>query len=66
MGRIHRGGYTFIWFKGDHAPRHVHVYGRNHRLLGRVRLDNHQFLEDGNPPGTVIALVKEFQAKGIL
>jgi hypothetical protein len=66
MGRKRRGGYTFVWFKGDHSPGHVHVYGRNDHLLGRVRLDNYHYLEGGRPPAIVIALIKEFQAKGIL
>ncbi len=66
MGRKRRGGYFFVWFKGDHAPRHVHVYGRNDRLLGRVRLDNHQFIKGGNPPALVIAIIKELQVKGVL
>ena len=26
MGRIRRGGYVFLTWLGDHAPRHVHVY----------------------------------------
>lgn len=26
MGRIRRGGYVFISWKGDHDPRHVHVF----------------------------------------
>jgi hypothetical protein len=26
MGRIRRGGYVFLTWKGDHPPRHVHVF----------------------------------------
>ena len=26
MTKIRRGGYVFIAWKGDHSPRHVHVY----------------------------------------
>ena len=25
MGRVRRGGFVFVWWKGD-APHHVHVY----------------------------------------
>ena len=39
MGRIRRGGYVFIWWKGDHAPSHGHVYGKNGKLISRVKLD---------------------------
>ena len=26
MGKVRRGGYVFITWKGDHPPRHVHDY----------------------------------------
>ena len=26
MGKVRRGGYVFLSWKGDHGPRHVHVY----------------------------------------
>ena len=26
MGKVRRGGYVFFTWKGDHSPRHVHVY----------------------------------------
>jgi len=26
VGKIRRGGYVFLSWKGDHTPRHVHVY----------------------------------------
>jgi hypothetical protein len=26
VGKIRRGGYVFLSWKGDHPPRHVHVY----------------------------------------
>jgi hypothetical protein len=38
MGRIRRGGYVFIWWKGDHDPSHVHVYGKSGKLISRVNL----------------------------
>lgn len=37
MGRKRQGGYFFVWFKGDHEPRHVHVFDKNEKLPGRVR-----------------------------
>jgi hypothetical protein len=39
MGRIRRGGYTFVWWIGDHSPRHVHVFGKSGRLITRVNLE---------------------------
>lgn len=26
MGKVRRGGYVFFTWKGDHGPKHVHVY----------------------------------------
>ena len=26
VGRVRRGNYIFVAWKGDHGPRHVHVY----------------------------------------
>jgi hypothetical protein len=66
MERKRRGGFFFVWFKGDHEPRHVHVFDRNNRLLGRLRLDNHEFLEGGHPPAAVVAIIREFQQTGVL
>ena len=32
MSKVHRAGYVFLTWKGDHGPRHVHVY-RGGRLV---------------------------------
>src|ERR1041384_1806448 len=39
MGKVRRGGFVFITWKGDHPPRHVHVY-REGRLVVKWDLDN--------------------------
>lgn len=66
MGRKRRGGYFFIWFKGDHMPRHVHVFASRDRFLGRVRVDTLEYLEGGEPPAQVVAIIREFQQTGVL
>ncbi len=33
MSKIRRGGYVFITWKGDHDPRHVHVFRDNREVL---------------------------------
>lgn len=66
MGRNRRGGYFFVWFKGDHLPRHIHVFDANNKLMGRVRLDTLTFLEGGRPPAAVVAIITEFQQTGVL
>ena len=44
MSRIRRGGYVFVTWVGDHAPRHVHVYQDN-RLVVKWDLDHGQEME---------------------
>ena len=39
MGVIRRGGYLFITWKGDHGPRHVHVY-RGGKLVVKWNLES--------------------------
>ena len=44
MGKIRRGGYIFITWKGDHAPRHVHVFEQN-RLIAKFDLENWKVIQ---------------------
>jgi len=39
LAKIRRGGYVFLIWKGDHPPRHVHVY-RDGRLVVKWDLEN--------------------------
>jgi hypothetical protein len=48
MGKVHRGGYVFEWWIGDHPPRHVHVSDSNGKLLGRSRWKRCGHLMIGN------------------
>ncbi len=41
MGKVRRGGYVFVTWKGDHSPRHVHVY-RDGVLIVKWDLDHGQ------------------------
>ena len=64
MGKLRRGGYIFIWWKGDHAPRHVHVY-RDGELVVKWDLDN-QMAMMGSAPRRVLELIKELVAEEVL
>lgn len=33
MGKVKRGGYLFVTWKGDHPPKHVHVYDSSKLVL---------------------------------
>jgi Domain of unknown function (DUF4160) len=64
MGKLRRGGYIFVWWKGDHAPRHVHVY-RDGKLVVKWDLDNDKVMK-GNASRRVIELIKELDSEGLL
>ena len=64
MSKLRRGGYIFVSWKGDHSPRHVHVY-RDGKLVVKWDLDNDMAMK-GNPPRRVVELIKELEAEGLL
>jgi hypothetical protein len=65
MGRIRRGGYTFIWWTGDHAPRHVHVFDKNERLLTRVEIDTLRPMDADISP-KILEMVRQLRDEGRL
>ncbi|MHC5212715.1 MAG: DUF4160 domain-containing protein [Planctomycetota bacterium] len=64
MTRIRRGGYLFLTWKGDHPPRHVHVF-RGGRLIVRWNLETGVPL-GGMPPRRVVKLIHALVAEGKL
>lgn len=64
MGKIRRGGYVFLSWKGDHGPKHVHVY-RKGRLLVKWDLEA-QLPMMGKTTARVRQLLDELQAEGRL
>lgn len=64
MGKIRRGGYIFVTWRGDHPPRHVHVY-RDGKLLVKWDLDNKKPMK-GKVVGRVLALIEELESEGVL
>ena len=40
MVKIKRGGYTFIAWKGDHDPKHVHIFEGRKEVL-KWNLEDH-------------------------
>jgi hypothetical protein len=64
MGKIRRGGYVFLTWRGDHGPRHVHVY-RDAKLIVKWDLENHQPMR-GAAPRRVLRLIAELEAEGQL
>ena len=64
MAKLRRGGFIFLTWKGDHGPRHVHVY-RGGRLVLKWDLDNETTME-GKPTRRVLDLIRELQTEGLL
>lgn len=64
MGKVRRGGYVFITWKGDHSPRHVHVY-RDGVLVVKWDLDDNQPMI-GTASRRVRALIQELDDEGVL
>ena len=66
MGRIRRSGYMFIWWIGDHRPRHVHVFDKADRLITRVNLGTMQPMDISKIEGKILVLIRQLQDEGRL
>jgi len=64
MGKLRRGGYIFITWRGDHSPRHVHVY-RDGRFVVKWDLDNGKPMK-GDASRRVVELIEELESEGLL
>lgn len=64
MGKIRRGGYIFLTWKGDHGPRHVHVY-RDREFVVKWDLENRKPMK-GSASRRVRRLIAELEAEGSL
>ena len=66
MGKVRRGGYLFIWWTGDHEPRHVHVFDSKQRLLGRVAIETKAPLDAWIPTKKAVEIITQLQREGRL
>lgn len=64
MGKFRRGNYVFMVWKGDHSPRHAHVY-RDGRLVAKWDLDSWQAMK-GKPSARLLKLLAELKEEGVL
>jgi hypothetical protein len=64
MGKLRRGGFIFVWWKGDHPPRHVHVY-RNGNVVVKWDLDNEKAMK-GGATKRIIKLIEKLDSEGML
>jgi Domain of unknown function (DUF4160) len=64
MGKLRRGGYIFVTWKGDHPPRHVHVY-RDGKLVVKWDLDHKKPMK-GKVIRRVLELIEELACEDLL
>jgi hypothetical protein len=64
VGKVRRGDYVFLTWKGDHTPRHVHVY-RNGKLVVKWDLENWQPMK-GKASARVLRLIRELEEEQAL
>lgn len=64
MGKIRRAGYVFVTWKGDHAPRHVHVY-RDGVLIVKWDLEHGKSMK-GAVTRRILQLILALQEEGKL
>jgi hypothetical protein len=55
---------VFLVWKGDHSPRHVHVY-KDGRLILKWDLENRKAMK-GKPTKRVLALIEQLEEEGLL
>ena len=64
MGKTRRGNYIFVTWKGDHSPRHVHVYSDG-KLVLKWNLEDRVPMK-GRPTARVLEIIAELELEGIL
>ena len=64
MGKLRLANHIFITWKGDHSPRHVHVY-KDAQLVLKWDLENNKVMQ-GKPTKRILTLIQELQAEGLL
>jgi hypothetical protein len=64
MGKIRRGGYVFVTWKGDHSPRHVHVY-RDGEFIVKWDLDSRKPMR-GKATRRVRWFIQQLESEGVL
>jgi len=64
VGKTRRGNYVFLTWKGDHSPRHVHVY-KGGKLIVKWNLDDRVPMK-GRPTARVLRLIAELEREGVL
>jgi hypothetical protein len=64
VSKFRRGNYLFLSWKGDHSPRHVHVY-KDGKLVLKWNLDDGQPMK-GKATARILELIAQLEEEGAL
>ncbi len=64
MPRVKRGGYVFLVRKGDHSPKHVHVY-RDGAFVLKWNLEARKAIV-GRASRRLEELIRDLRSEGLL
>ena len=64
MGKIQRGNFVFVFWEGDHPPRHVHVY-RKGKLVVKWDLENNKSMK-GSATRQILKHIRALRTEGRL
>jgi len=64
VGKLRRGNFIFVAWKGDHGPRNVHVYS-DRKLVVKWNLDDRVPMK-GHAPARVLRLIADLEKEGLL
>jgi hypothetical protein len=64
LTKIRRSNFVFVAWKGDHLPRHVHVY-RGRRLVLKWDIENRRVLV-GTPTRRILKAIASLMKEGRL
>ena len=64
MSKKRRGGFVFLSYKGDHSPRHVHVYCDG-RFVVKWDLESGVVMQ-GSITARIKSLIEELESEGAL
>lgn len=64
LAKIRRNGYIFITWKGDHSPRHVHVFKDGREIL-KWDLENNLVMS-GTITGKLLKIIQSLVREGEL
>jgi len=66
MGKVRRGGYIFLWWIGDHKPRHIHVHTKDNELITRINLDTMEAMDIPKVERKILDIIRDLKSEGRL